>query len=334
MAEENIVQLGIVGPNKTDIIGYYTAQESAVGYDLVGNEVQVNFCVTIPGTGDIADRVIKMQHKITFQEFQRLKDGKHEATVELVPFEAGNSPPASNTEDVDDIPAGSAPSKRAHEYRSDKSYEPKRKSKYNTRLGTSGKKKYYKGVDGNIEVSFVDIVELAHEKCGSKKLKDVYDWARQNIITEIDGQVYPINFLKNWEASIRQNRSKAKNFTPKSRYSPSSEPSPSKVSETEDANGIGLLEMEGCNAELQMVYEDDYPYQSGAESNKLMPNAQYAAEYSDMGAIQYIDRLKDEIISTVETYERSKIPIANSLPCRIPNPHTINSEPRIEFGFN
>jgi hypothetical protein len=149
MADANIVQLGIVGPNKTDIIGYYTAQQSAVGYDLVGNEVQVNLCVTIPGTGDVAERVIKMQHKITFQEFQRLKDGKHEAKVELVPFEAGNAPPASNDsgigEDVDDVPT---PSKRAHftnEYRSDKSYEPKRKSKYNTRLGTSGKKKYYKG---------------------------------------------------------------------------------------------------------------------------------------------------------------------------------------------
>ena len=65
----------------------------------------------------------------------------------------------------------------------------------------------------NAEVSWVDIVDLAQKCCGKDcNLSNLYRWAEENIycISNTGQRVSIGSHISNWQASIRQNRRKAK----------------------------------------------------------------------------------------------------------------------------
>jgi len=307
---QNLLQIAVT--NNTDIIGYHTAEETPAGLALVGNDVRVNLSITINGL----NFEIKTESKVPLDIFQTLKAGTFNATVGLAPFSESVESAKKRENTAKPVPKPLT---------SESYYEPKRQSAFNTRLGTSGKKKFFKKDDEDIEVSWVDIVELAHKKCGSKSnLQTLYQWAEQNVYTIINGRKCSIRELNNWEASIRQNRRRAIKNLEKAPIQPESIP--------EDAQGI--------NAELDIVYAEENFCHDQANTGvfSLGDTMIDTTEYLKMDHEQMVDSLQDYIKSSAEEFEQTKIPMKickdepMPLPCRIPNPYSM-TEPTVEFDF-
>jgi len=196
----------------------------------------------------------------------------------------------------------------------------------------------------NVELSWVDIVELAHDNCGSNtKLQTLYDWASKNVYTFKEGRKCSIKELNNWEASIRQNRRKARNFeppielvqTPEKEFDerpPVCPPIPIQPEPIFVQPAPILIQSppklesaDKVNEELNYLY--DFESTSPIDNDKI-----------DVG--DYFGHLVEDIKNCVETFERSKIPMrtatsdAAKQSCRIPNPYmATSSEPSVQFEF-
>jgi hypothetical protein len=336
MPDGKKLQVGLTGPNKTGIMGYHTLEVTDAGsLAFVGNDVRVQMAVSINGL----KFGFKVETDLPLDIFQQLMNGKHGATVQLVPFETE----ARNGHKVSQNKTGNEPKPQKRERPKDlcdPSYEPKRKSAYNSKLGTSGRKKYYKAVDVDIEVSWVDIVELAHKKCGSQtKLQELYKWAEENVYIIIDHQKYSVSHLSNWEASIRQNRRKTKNYA-----GPSNSPEKGKfIIDEQSAYDLnaeldGLPEdlMDGLNSPLSA---DENKIESVQFSNEKIESVQFSNRKSE-SVEDYINNLAGEVKMSAENFERTKIPMRNrqgtkqpmDLPCVIPNPYE-ESESELQYDF-
>merc|ERR1712110_906319 len=120
------LKIGIFGKNKNEIIGYHTAEQTCDGLAIVGDQIEVNLEISING--------LKFEAKtnIALNIFQVLKTGISTGTVQLAKL---------NNTDVDSAYGSPAPSP-AEPIKP--IIEPKRKSAFNTRLGTTGKRKFGK----------------------------------------------------------------------------------------------------------------------------------------------------------------------------------------------
>jgi len=268
------LKVGIFGENKIDIIGYHTAEKTIEnGLALVGDQIEVNLAISIDG--------LKFEAKtnIGLNIFQVLKAGKvSTGTVQLAKLN-------NIDEDSDNENASSSLPEVTPEVTL-----PKRKSVFNTRLGTAGKRKFINDPNGNdVEVSWVDIVELAHAKCGSKsKHRAIYKWTEEHVYTIINNKKCSIKNITNWEASIRQNRPKAKQFVPTQNVYP---------------------EKDEINDEIISIYSDI----SDTEENQTIekPN------YEDMALDELLQSLQTDIEQTAQFYEKERIAKNEGLPSDI-----------------
>jgi len=337
MDESELLPLAIAGPNENSIIGYYTVKNSDTGLQLVGNDVRVNMSITFNNR----NFELINETEIPLELFQALKDGGQSASVQLIPFEKPApveqqtlatslavtkvEPILAETKVPEPILICDEPTPPAIDYS-----EPKRKSVFNTRLGTSGKKKFIRAENGGVipvEVSWVDIVELAHENLpngSNSSLKEIYKWAAKNVYTNMNGRNCSIKNLNNWEASIRQNRRKAKNYVKQpSKYDVQNlvENDQPKYDEPNTMNATEI------NAELNSV-DGFVDVESPLEFD---PNLNMA---------ENIEKIEGSIKSFAEDFERSKIPM-------VPKIHTpeilstsgpyvlpISTRPCVEFGIH
>jgi len=266
------LKIGIFGKNKNEIIGYHTAEQTCDGLAIVGDQIEVNLEISING--------LKFEAKtnIALNIFQVLKTGISTGTVQLAKL---------NNTDVDSAYGSPAPSP-AEPIKP--IIEPKRKSAFNTRLGTTGKRKFVKNVHGeDVEVSWVDIVELAHSKCGpNSKLRTIYQWTEENVYAVINNQKCSIRNIKNWEASIRQNRRKTTNFVPTQKcYQP-----------------------EEINEELEIVYSDV----SSENSTEEYQTIEKSENYEDMELDEMLKSLQADVEQTAQFYEQERNANTEGLP--------------------
>jgi hypothetical protein len=320
--DKKLVQVGLTGPNKTGIMGYHTMEVTeSGGLAFVGNDVLVQMAVSINGT----NYGFQVKPNIPMEIFQQLMKGNHGATVQLVQFET-----EKNRKIARDVPPVNEPKPAKRERPKDLSdsfYEPKRKSAFNSKLGTSGKKKYYQDADGDKEVSWVDIVELAHKHCGPQtKLQTLYNWAEKNVYTFIGDQKCSVSALNNWEASIRQNRRKTASYA-----GPSNTPEKSKfiIDEQTAYSNCDL------NAELAGLPEgliDGLDSPVSVNEDKV--------EAQEFSVEDYTNSLADQLKMSAENFERTKIPMRSrdgakqpmNLPCVIPNPYE-EKESELQYDF-
>jgi len=81
MPTENTLQVAVAGSNKSEIIGYLTAQQTTNGVALAADaQVRANISLIVNGTS------ILLKRDIPINVFQHLRNGPHSATLELVPI--------------------------------------------------------------------------------------------------------------------------------------------------------------------------------------------------------------------------------------------------------
>merc|ERR1712154_9492 len=229
------LKIGIFGKNKNEIIGYHTAEQTCDGLSIVGDQIEVNLEISING--------LKFEAKtnIALNIFQVLKTGISTGTVQLAKL---------NNTDVDSAYGSPAPSP-AEPVKP--IIEPKRKSAFNTRLGTTGKRKFVKNVHAVIN----------NQKCS-------------------------IRNIKNWEASIRQNRRKTTNFVPTQKcYQP-----------------------EEINEELEIVYSDV----SSENSTEEYQTIEKSENYEDMELDEMLKSLQADVQQTAQFYEQERNANTEGLP--------------------
>ena len=308
MTQENIC-VTFTGPNKTDVLGYFNAKDNGENGVALGpgTKVRVNLSVTVNGHSFR----LQAETDIPFQLFQQLKSGKHAATAELVPFPENVSQPTRKRKRTEELAC-----------------EPKRKSSLKSALGTSGKKKYFNGG----EVAWVDIVELALNNCGSTaNLSALYKWARENIYTIIGGRKCSISELNNWQASIRQNRRRARNYESLAEAPVKTMTilKPQIAKQFEEKPKPNLMDANELNAEIDNYYAESQSSESQfCDSPVFNENGQ-----TDISAEFMISQMIDELRNTAANFEQTKVPMqaedADKRPCLIPNPF----EQTILFDF-
>merc|ERR1712110_568338 len=182
-------RIGIVGPNKRDIIGYLPVTLKPDGsVASFGQTVEVNLSVAVHGL-DIGILRANVPTKI----FDQLKYGPESATVQLSQV---NPRPNLTEVTTHNLPNYS-----------------NRQSAFDSRLGTAGKRKFLKqNGNGKRDIeSRLDVAKLAVEKCGKKsKLEALYDWTEENIYSIVNGQKISISSISTWKESIRQNVKQAR----------------------------------------------------------------------------------------------------------------------------
>jgi len=213
-------QVAIVDGPRGNIIGLQQITEID-GIPTLSNACRVSLRLSIMDERAGKSIPIFVDTEIPANVLYLLKSGKTAVDVKLAPLSilknesdqttvksecgrnnrvaAGNTPIAADTNRNTSVPT---------RFAQDSAKIPaKAKTYIQRRLGTSGTKKYYQG----IEVSWGDVVVHAKEKLGKDvSLSGLYEWAENNVTWMKDGSRTSVSSIKNWRASIRQNRKAGK----------------------------------------------------------------------------------------------------------------------------
>jgi len=314
---EQVVQIGLVGPNPPEIIGLKSVRSNkSGGYDSVGEGlIKVNLSVHINGTVF----TIKTDQMIPMELFQFLQQGSCQATAELKPFQVGQTDQMPQYEiNTKQITKPSSVPNQSSLTELRPVVDSKRQSVFKTRLGTSGKKKYHKA--SNHEVTWVDIVELAQKDCGSNcNLANLYQWAHENIYCVKDNRNVTIDHLTNWEASIRQNRQKAKCSTskPSSKAKlntpPKSETLPTAANlndeMTTELGGLDELGVFDTYSEGEVDPESINSFDENSSNENVAISYNFIPTNQEVGfAVREVGREIDQIVNDIKLFARRQDP--------------------------
>ena len=192
---DNVTQIAIFNKATNSVIGLRKLIEYG-GTSILENSCRVSLCVTVIDQKSGNEVILNIDTEISCEQFSVLENGGCTATVNLQPIITTKETNIDSTYCITQTTRNDD-----HQVEQQKGLTTKPKIK--KRFGTSGIKKYF----GSNEVSWSDVVILAKNHMGRNiLLPTLYEWAEQNITWLKDGQHVSICNIKNWRASIRQNR--------------------------------------------------------------------------------------------------------------------------------
>lgn len=282
---KNITQIGLLDNEKNCLIGLRNVIQSG-GACLLGDSCRVNLGIQIvdPNTGNLFP--ISIDTEISIEQFELLKTGNCTATVGLAPitFPEDKNEEATQNAGFPTPAVTEEKQKIEYDFLPAPQKAPVDNGTKKKGLGTSGTKKYYQ----NTEVSWRDVVILAKQHLGRDvSLPKLYSWAESNVTWMMDGKRASVSHIKNWQASIRQNRRAVSDGTekPVAAKKPVQRKNTSEgISEIErdicksvktwEESQTELYNAENLNQEIDTVcweIENEYFYMAEPASDPMLP---------------------------------------------------------------